>query len=211
MFLSAKSTSNKSFKLVPPGAHLGRLYRIVDIGTQQGEWQGKVNHSRKIILSFELHGEDMEGQPLTTDDGKPLIVSKYYNQSLYEKSTLRKHLQAWLNIDFDKLDAPFNAKDLLGKFAMLSISHKEGRGGDTRAAIDSLSPVPAIIQKAGLPQGVNAPFLFDLNQFDSEKFNQLSEGIQNVIKESPEYRALSQKPAIGKEAIVDDFNDSVPF
>ena len=79
MYLTTTASKTNSFKPVPPGTHLGRLYRIVDIGTQQGEYQGKITHARKIILHFELFGEDETGAPLTRDDGKPLIITKYYN------------------------------------------------------------------------------------------------------------------------------------
>jgi hypothetical protein len=82
MLIPTKQSNLKEFKPVPAGSHLGRLYKIIDIGTQQGEWQGKATFSRKMIFYFELHGEDDAGLPLLNDDGKPLIVTKCYNASL---------------------------------------------------------------------------------------------------------------------------------
>lgn len=208
MLLSTKpSNQTREFKPVPAGSHLGRLYKIVDIGTQQGEWQGKATYSRKMIFYFELHGEDDKGQPLTNDDGKPLIVTKYYNASLSEKSTLRKHLQAWLNIDFNNMPQGFEVRSILGKFAMVNVINysKEGK---QKSAIDGLTAVPAIVAKHGLPEGINDIFMFDLNKFDSAKFDSLSDGVKKIIMDSPEYRALAGKP----EQPADDFiNDDVPF
>jgi len=88
----AKQSSNSTsdFKLPPAGSFLARLYRIIDIGTQTTEWMGKKKMQRKIIAMFELHGEDNDGQPLQTAEGKPLIVSKRYTLSLDEKATLRR-------------------------------------------------------------------------------------------------------------------------
>ena len=200
-------SSSKEFKNSPPGSHLGRLYKIVDLGTQQGEWEGKATYARKMIFYFELHGEDDKGQPLVNDDGKPLIVTKYYNASLGEKATLRKHLQTWLNLDFSKMPEGFKVENILGKFAMINVTTYQ-KDGKTRASVEGLSAVPAIVVKHGLPEGVNEISIFDLNKFDNAKFDALSDGIKKMIMSSPEYRALTQQP----ESSSDDLgNDDIPF
>ena len=200
-------SSSKEFKNSPPGSHLGRLYKIVDLGTQQGEWEGKATYARKMIFYFELHGEDDKGQPLVNDDGKPLIVTKYYNASLGEKATLRKHLQTWLNLDFSKMPEGFKVENILGKFAMINVTTYQ-KDGKTRASVEGLSAVPAIVVKHGLPEGVNEISIFDLNKFDNAKFDALSDGIKKMIMSSPEYRALTQQP----ESSSDDLgNDDRPF
>lgn len=211
MYLTASKSAPKqtAFKPVPAGTHLGRLYRLVDIGTQQGEWEGKITTQRKIIFYFELFGEDESGQPLVRDDGKPMIVTKYYNRTMHEKSTMRKHLQAWLKLDFDNLDEPFFMGDLLGKYAMVSISNYKSKANEVKASIDSLSAVPAMLAKHGMPEGVNDLFMFDLDKFDSEKFAKLTDGVRGLIEKSPEFRKVAQ----GKPAYVPDpdMNDDVPF
>lgn len=210
MLISTTNTGgNKEFKNAPPGSHLGRLYKIVDLGTQQGEWEGKATFARKMIFYFELHGEDDKGQPLVNDDGKPLIVTKYYNASLGEKATLRKHLQTWLNLDFSKMPEGFKVENILGKFAMINVTTYQ-KDGKTRASVEGLSAVPAIVQKHGLPEGINDISIFDLNKFDSAKFDALSDGVKKMIVSSPEYRALVGKPEPTQAK--DDFsNDDIPF
>ena len=141
--------------------------------------------------------------------GKPLIITKYYNRSLDERSTLSKHLQAWLKFD-PNVDPP-RAQDLLGKFAMLSVSNYKTAKGETKASIDGLAAVPTLIAKHGLPEGVNELFLFDLDSFDSDKFSKLSEAVQNMIKQSPEYRALAQRSEPKQESPRDDFDQDIPF
>ena len=64
--------SNKEFKLVPQGTHLARCYRIIDLGTQQTEWQGQEKFLRKIMVAWEIYGEDETGQPIKTDEGEPI-------------------------------------------------------------------------------------------------------------------------------------------
>lgn len=201
-------SGSKEFKNSPPGSHLGRLYKIVDLGTQQGEWEGKATYARKMIFYFELHGEDDKGQPLVNDDGKPLIVTKYYNASLGEKATLRKHLQTWLNLDFNKMPEGFDLEKILGKFAMINVTTYQ-KDGKTRASVEGLSAVPAIVVKHGLPDGFNEISMFSLNKFDSAKFDSLSDGIKRMIVSSPEYRALTKQP---DEVPADDnFDQDIPF
>jgi len=201
-------SNSKEFKNSPPGSHLGRLYKIIDLGTQQGEWEGKATYARKMIFYFELHGEDDKGLPLVNDDGKPLIVTKYYNASLGEKATLRKHLQTWLNLDFSKMPEGFDLEKLLGKFAMINVTTYQ-KDGKTRASVEGLSAVPAIVVKHGLPEGFNEISMFTLNKFDNAKFESLSDGIKKMIMSSPEYRALLKEP---EPVASDDFsNDDIPF
>ena len=204
---TTQSNSTKEFKNAPPGSHLGRLYKIVDLGTQQGEWEGKATFARKMIFYFELHGDDDKGSPLVNDDGKPLIVTKYYNASLGEKATLRKHLQTWLNLDFSKMPEGFKVENILGKFAMINVTTYQ-KDGKTRASVEGLSAVPAIVVKHGLPDGFNDISMFDLNKFDSAKFDGLSDSIKKMIMSSPEYRALTQQPESSSD---DSFDDSIPF
>jgi len=204
---TTQSNSTKEFKNAPPGSHLGRLYKIVDLGTQQGEWEGKATFARKMIFYFELHGDDDKGLPLVNDDGKPLIVTKYYNASLGEKATLRKHLQTWLNLDFSKMPEGFKVENILGKFAMINVTTYQ-KDGKTRASVEGLSAVPAIVVKHGLPDGFNDISMFDLNKFDSAKFDGLSDSIKKMIMSSPEYRALTDTKPVASNEFGDD---DIPF
>lgn len=45
-FTTKSSGSSCSFVPVPVGMHLARCYRIIDLGTQEKEWQGR----KKIYL-----------------------------------------------------------------------------------------------------------------------------------------------------------------
>ena len=210
----AKQSSNTSsdFKLPPAGSFLAKLYRIIDIGTQTTEWMGKKKMQRKIITMFELHGEDNDGQPLQTAEGKPLIVSKRYTLSLDEKATLRKDLEAWRGKAFtqEELDG-FNLEVLLGKCCMVSITHSTYDGKEY-ANIAGISQIPAALKKLGEPVGVNEPMIFTLDPFDQDKFNKLSEGMQGVIKKSAEYRNTFEpgSPAISS-APSELIDDDIPF
>jgi hypothetical protein len=91
------SDNTKEFKIAPAGNHMARLYSVIDLGHQATEWAGETKIMHKVVLTWELHGKDDNEQPLTTDDGKPLIVSKRYTVSLGEQARLRQDLEAWSN------------------------------------------------------------------------------------------------------------------
>ena len=210
----AKQSPNTGgdFKLPPAGSFMARLYRIIDIGTQTTEWMGKKKMQRKIIAMFELHGEDNDGQPLQTAEGKPLIVSKRYTLSLDEKATLRKDLEAWRGKAFtqEELDG-FNLEVLLGKCCMVSITHSTYDGKEY-ANIAGISQVPSALKKLGEPVGVNEPMIFTLDPFDQDKFNKLSEGMQGVIKKSAEYRNTFEPGAPPVSSAPSELiDDDIPF
>ena len=204
------SSGSTDFKLPPPGSFLARLYRIIDIGTQTTEWMGKKKMQRKIICMFELHGEDNEGNPLAMDDGKPLVVSKRYTLSLDEKATLRKDLEAWRGKEFTQAELDgFNLEVLLGKFCMVAITHSD-YNDKKYANIVSISQVPAAMKKLGEPTGVNELLIFSMDPFDQAKFDKLSEGLQNLIKKSAEYRNTFE-PHLVSVSQESELDDDIPF
>jgi len=193
----------KEFQIAPTGSHLARLYRIIDLGTQKSEYMGKVNMLRKVKFFWELHGDDLK-----TDDGKPLIQTRNYTLSLGEKASLRKDLESWRGKSFtdDELRG-FDLTNLLDKWCMITVQHRESNG-KTYADAVAVTPVPAVVAKAGLPSGVNPTLLFDMQKFDQAVFDGLSDGLKNQIQQSAEFQNKNRKVL---NAIEDDEDLSVPF
>ena len=193
----------KEFKIAPTGSHLARLYRIIDLGTQKSEYMGKVNMLRKVKFFWELHGDDLK-----TDDGKPLIQTRNYTLSLGEKASLRKDLESWRGKSFtdDELRG-FDLTNLLDKWCMITVQHRESNG-KTYADAVAVTPVPAVVSKAGLPEGVNPTLLFDMQKFDQAVFDGLSDGLKNQIMQSSEFQNKNRKV---HNAIEDDEDLSIPF
>jgi len=193
----------KEFKIAPTGSHLARLYRIIDLGTQKSEYMGKVNMLRKVKFFWELHGDDLK-----TDDGKPLIHTRNYTLSLGEKASLRKDLESWRGKSFtdDELRG-FDLTNLLDKWCMITVQHRESNG-KTYADAVAVTPVPAVVAKAGLPEGVNTTLLFDMQKFDQAVFDGLSDGLKNQIMQSAEFQNKNRKI---HNAIEDDEDLSIPF
>jgi len=214
MIITGSNSDRKQFQIAPAGTHLARLYRIIDLGTQMREFEGKVNMSRKAKFFFELHGDDADGKPLLTLDGKPLIQSREYTVSLNEKANLRRDLEAWRGKAFteDELKG-FDLKNILGHFCMVNISHRQ-KGDMTYADLKGLAAVPNIYKKQGLPEPVNTTMLFTLDKFDETMFDSLSENIKETIRKSPEYRSIGEQSKTYQEASggsVADMDSDIPF
>jgi hypothetical protein len=124
----ANDTGGGDFQHAPIGTHAARCIRLIDLGTQQGEWQGKPTFKNQVLVMWELPDELMEAQ----DDGqpRPFIVSKFYTNSLSEKANLRKDLTTWRGRDFtdDELDR-FDLQR--GRQGRWRDEASEGAGGET--------------------------------------------------------------------------------
>jgi hypothetical protein len=214
MIITGSNSDRKQFQIAPAGTHLARLYRIIDLGTQMREYEGKVTMSRKAKFFFELHGEDVYNKPLLTADGKPLIQSREYTVSLNEKANLRRDLEAWRGKAFTEEELKgFDISNILGHFCMVNISHRQ-KGDMTYADLKGISSVPNIYKKQGLPEGINTTMLFSLDKFDETMFDSLSENIKETIKKSPEYRSIDEQSKAYQEASggsVADMDNDIPF
>ena len=215
MGLIAKDSGGGSFTPVAPGMHLARCYRIVDMGTQKTDFQGQVKHLQKVMLQFEVHGEDEDGKPLVTAKGEPMSISKNFTLSLAEKATLRLDLQAWRGRPFtaDELRG-FELKNVLGVWAMITAAKAIGKNGKEFTNIVSINPVPVTIKRAGLPEGFNKLSSFDIDKPDMELFETFGNGLREKITSSPEWRARHQAPVSMPSSSgtgFDDMNDDIPF
>ena len=201
------SDNSKEFKIAPAGLHMARLYSIIDLGHQSVEWAGESKIMHKVVLTWELHGEDDAGQPLQTDDKKPLIVSKRYTVSLGDQARLRQDLESWSNKKMTAEDRKnFDLKNLLGKFCMVNITHSED---GKYANISGISPVPSALRNAQ-PEGINPTNHFWLAEFDQAKYDALPKYYKEKITESSEWRGQKAREE-NVPKIEDDKLDDIPF
>jgi hypothetical protein len=213
--IAKESGDGGSFTPVPEGTHLARCYRIIDMGTQKTEFEGKVKLLPKVMIQFEVHGEDMDGNSIVTGKGEPMSISKNYTLSLADKATLRKDLQTWRGKEFtqDELRG-FELKNILGAWAMISVVRKAGNNGKEYTNIAGVMSVPSAIKKVGLPQHHNDLKLFSIDEPDMQLFETFGNSIRAKIEASPEWQARkggASKPAGFKGSGFDDMEDDIPF
>lgn len=195
-------TGGGDFEQAPVGTHAARCVKIIDIGTQKGEYQGQANFRRQVIIGWELPTELMtEGDAA----GKPFTVSKFYTASLGEKANLRRDLQNWRGREFTSEElAGFSAKNILGKTCMLSLTANDK--GKTR-----VTGVMALPKGMTVPNQVNPNIYFSLDEFDRTVFESLSKGYQKFITASPEYQHIINKGSEPKGSSAGDMDDDIPF
>jgi len=216
-FFVENTSSGGDFTPVPPGLHLARCYRIVDLGTQQTEYMGEIKHQRKIMLGWELHGKDDEGNELVTNNGNPLAIFKNYTLSWNDKANLRIDLQGWRNKPFSEEEMRrFDISSVLGAWCMLNVVQRPGKNGKMFSNVGSIAPVPSVVKQAGLPPAVNPNQLFRLAEPDVELFDTFGKGLKEKIQASPEWQAFqnrkgAQKPGKAPSSGFDDMDDDLPF
>lgn len=181
MSLIAKNSGGGDFENVPVGVHVARCYRIVDLGTHEGEWKGKKTVRRQVSIYWELPNALMS-------DGRPFSIFKTYTLSLAEKAGLRKDLEAWRGRQFSTQELEgFDLTKVLGHPVMLNIVHVE-KDGKTFSNISSMMP---LVGGMVPPAGVNPTLLFTMDNFDGEVFEGFPDGLKNKIMASKEYKEMA--------------------
>jgi hypothetical protein len=204
-----------NFERCPAGMHLGRCYRIVDLGTQKSEYMGQVKYLHKIMVGWEIHGTDDSGKTIQMKDGRPFAIFKNYTLSWSEKANLRLDLQSWRGKSFTQEEMrKFDLKNVLGAWCMLNVIERAGQNGNTYANVDGITPVPSIIKQNGLPAPVNDNEMFNLQTPDMAIFEKFSDHLKAKITASPEWERLKDSsPSVAKAAakIADDQDEDIPF
>jgi hypothetical protein len=177
----AGSKDAPRYPSVSVGVHKARCVKIIDLGTQKSDFNGEISWKRQVLIIFETPEElNSEGQPLT--------ISKFYTLSLHEKSNLGNDLTSWRGRAFSEAEKQsFDISKLLGVPCLLNVMDKNGK-----PRISSIMPM-----KKGDPiaEQITQGVVFSLEDFQNGKkevFNNLSEGIRNIILRSKELEGINQ-------------------
>lgn len=203
---ASETGTGAGFQQAPVGTHVARAFKIIDIGTQHGEYQGKPTVRNQFVMFWEIPGELID----TPDGPKPAIASKFYTNSLNEKATLRADLEAWRGREFIEAElAKFDLQNVLGKPCMLTIV--KGTNGNSKVSAVSGLPKGMIC-----PEQANPTFALWLDEWNPQKFESLTDGLKKLIMRSDEYKELtSERPKhaapISPKGRFDDMMDDIPF
>lgn len=197
-----------NFAPAPDGPHPAACFRIIDLGTQEGSYQGKPNRKRQVLITWELFCEE------TMQDGRPFTIGKKYTWSMSEKASLRKDLESWRGKAFTDADfgpGGFELQSILGKSCLLNVVH-EHKNDSTYANVKGVTRLP----KQMTVGGPSNPIVFvwlSPDEFNKAAFDGLSDRIKETIMKSPEYQALvSGKPVAHSDLHAGaDPDDEIPF
>jgi hypothetical protein len=178
--IAKKSTAVR--EPVPAGTHVAILYSIIDLGTQTIVWQGVEKTAPKARFTFELCNETKEFDGVE----KPLVISNEYTVSFGDKANLTKIVEGMLGRKLTEAETQegIDLKTLVGKVCMLNVVHKETPNG-TYANIASVVP---LVKGMEAPKQFNPSMIFELDNFDHEKFNTFPQFIKDKINSSLEMK-----------------------
>jgi len=196
--MKIKATESKSYSPAPAGSHIATCTAVIDLGTQESNFNGEIKRQRKLMLTFELNEEAG-----LRDDGKRYAISKRYTASLHEKSSLRKDLIAWRGRDFTPAELEgFEVNNVAGKTCMISVAHVE-KGGSTYANIVSIMGAPKGVTNPGASVAVTLSL--EPSEFNAMAYEGLGDKLREIIAQSPEYKALGKAAPAGVAADNEEF------
>lgn len=197
----ASGNEKPRFPSVSAGVHKARCIKVIDLGTQKNDYQGQVSWKRTVLIIWETP-EELDGE------GRPMTISKFYNLSLHEKSKLSQDLTSWRGRPFTETEKKsFDISKLAGVTCTLNVIEKNGK-----AQISSVMP---LAKKDTIAEQVLPTLVFSIQDFQNgkkEAFNQLSEGIRNMILGSKELSDMNQDLGDGNNG--SDLNvgdEAIPF
>ena len=188
-----------SYPTVSVGVHKARCVRVIDLGTQQNDYQGQISWKRQVMLIWEVPSE-------TDNKGEPLTISKFYTLSLNEKANLANALVSWRGRPFTETEKKaFDISKVAGKPCSINvILNQNGK--------PKVSTVMPIGKNDEIAQQFHPNMVFSITDFQEKKmevFNQLPEGIRNIILKSKELEG-TEKQDLGDENNAQDLGD-IPF
>jgi len=198
MSLIIKDDSQQSkYPQLSIGVHNARCIRVIDLGTQRNEYKGEVSWKRKVMITWEVHNKDAE---------EPFEISKFYNHSMYEKANLSIDLVSWRGRPFTEREKKgFDIGNLVGKVCQLNVI--EGNNGKPK--IQTVLPTK---DEVGIQYNKSLVFsIEDYQKGELKIFNQLREGIRNMILESKELEGQSQEDVKEHGETDIEPDDAVPF
>jgi hypothetical protein len=125
----------------PEGLQQGVCCDVVDLGLRVTPWGPK----EKVEIRWILDSVDSKG--------RGFMVSARYTNSLNEKATLRRHLEAWRGKKFtpEEVKNGWDLEKLLGANGQLQVVHKLGEDGTTYANVHTVVPLGKGMPKMEIP------------------------------------------------------------
>lgn len=200
MVFTAPTTTWWERELIAPGRYDATMYSLVDLWTQEVEYQWEKKSQRKVLFWFEIHWQEITYKDRETGEEvtRPKVKTKKYTLTMSDKGNLYKDLNSRLG----RPPSPwFDLESLLWKKCTLKIVHKKSTKWDEYAIIDYID------MSEHNHELQNEKQLFNFANFSEDSFESLYDRQKNIIRETPEY-----KQAISILESEDDLSDEdMPF
>lgn len=183
---NVKSSGSSNIPTLEPGTYPGRFYQAIELGLQkQHPYKGQEKQPRdEVLLAYEFSDEFLLDEDGNEDTTKPRVLSERVGIVGLDndRAKLTKRYSA-LDPD-DKQDG--NLLALIGTPCMITVVNNENKG-KTYNNVGAITPMREKDAKK-LPDLVNPPRIFSLDDPDVEEFNSIPEWIQKIIKDAEDFK-----------------------
>lgn len=202
-----------TYELCPAGTHVARLYKIINLGTHDTEWQGQAKTSVIVRLYWELPNEIKEYEKEVNGTKEmvkaPFAISREMTFSMGEKANLRKIVEGMIGSALSDDEAyDFDLESLLGHACILTVIHETGKAsGNKFALVSSTSP---LMRGMEAPAQVNESEVIDVDDLNEKQISELPQWLGDKMRESHEYRKKVGQPVSSDSAIPEGYEDIKP-
>lgn len=190
-----KKEKNENLELVPQGMHPAIIYGVINVGTQDGEYQGRATASNKLKLVIEIPGHrQLYWKEDTIPTPSAMIMDFNYSVSKNKKSGKKSKLLLLIESLFGPLQESqylsFDISQLAGLKIFANIVHYYKQNGDLGAKVDSISQFnPAYVNPDTLVL-TNEILIYSVQMgYENLSFAKLPFFYRNLVKESHEGKA----------------------
>jgi hypothetical protein len=185
MAFTVSSKGGGDFEPIPVGVHKAICVWVVDLGSTYSERFAK--WTRQVLITWELPEERIDIEKDGKKQNLPRVISKTYTSSISPKANLRHDLCSWRGREFTpEEEKAFEFSKLLGAPAQLNVMHRQ-KDGNTYANVAAIIPGP----KGWKPQSETPSCMYYIDDDGTAIPEELPEWIQNRIKDSQEFKALT--------------------
>lgn len=207
MAITAENTGTVR-ELTPAGNYIARCISMVEIGRVEEEYMGVKKTLHKVRIGWEL---PYELKVFNEEKGEqPIVLSKEYTLSLYEKANLRKELESWRGKAFTEEEAKkFDVTKLIGAACMINLIHKPSEK-DPSKIYEKISAITPIAKGVTCPPQINPSFIFSFDEFSMEKYNSLPQFLKDKIALSMEWKVVTGQINPIADAPQETFSQEIP-
>lgn len=193
-------TGGAKFKqpTLEPGGYQGRLVQIIDLGLQPQFFEGEEKEPKyQLYTSYELADEFMVDEDGNVQKDRPRWISEDFPLNALNsdkaKSTKR----------YDVLDpgraAGGDWSQLVGRACLINVVVNQGKGKNTGKEFNNISSISILRAKeaSAVPELVNKPVVFDLDNPNVEIFNSLPAFLQDRIKGNLQFNGSKLQVLLG--------------
>ena len=193
----ASKEKNDNLQLVPQGMHAAIIYGVINVGTQDGEYQGKATANNKLKLVFEIPGHrQLYWKDDTVPSPSAMIMDYNYTVSKNKKSGKKSKLLELIETLYGPLQESqyltFDISQLAGLKVFVTVGHYTKNDGTTGAKIVSVSPFNPQFMDPNSLVLTNKMQIYSVQMgFENMSYAQLPFFYRNLIKESHEGKAFA--------------------